>query len=244
VPDPTTASLRVPLARPRAVTEITASLWLPSSPWPGPALVLAHGAGTDMTNPLLVAVARGLSRRGVPVVLFNFPYTEAGRKPPDPMPVLEACYRDVLSAVRARLGDRPVVLGGRSMGGRVASHLAAEGEDCAGLVFLGYPLHPPRRAGAAVPDERLRTAHWEQLRVPMLFVQGDRDTLADLALLERERAAKLGATASTVHVVAGGDHGFAVRKRDGRTQDEVTEELIGVTHDWLGSLATAPAARS
>lgn len=243
MPDPSTTSLRVLLTCPRAVAEITAVVWAPPSAWPGPALILAHGAGTDMTNPLLVAIARGLSARGVPVALFNFPYTEAGRKPPDPMPVLESCYRDVLAAMRERLGGVAVVLGGRSMGGRVASHLAAQGEDCAGLVFLGYPLHPPRRAGAAVPDERLRTAHWEHLRVPMLFVQGDRDALADLALLERERAAKLGGVASTVHVVAGGDHGFAVRKRDGRTQDEVFEEIIGVTYDWLGSLGTAPPAR-
>jgi predicted alpha/beta-hydrolase family hydrolase len=236
--------LRVPLTRPRVVSGISAELWMPSSRGSGPALILAHGAGTDRSNALLVAVARGLSGHGVPVLLFNFPYTETpGRRPPDPMPALESCYGDVRDALRARLGDRPVVLGGRSMGGRVASHLAAQGVECAGLLFLGYPLHPPRRAGVPITDERLRTAHWEQLRVPMLFVQGDRDALADLALLQRERAARLAAAASTVHVVAGGDHGFAVRKRDGRTPDEVLEEIIDVTHDWLRSLAGAPAAR-
>lgn len=244
MPDSSPAVLRVPLARPGAVPEVSAALWMPRSAPSAPALVLAHGAGTDRTNPLLVAVASGLSGRGVPVLLFNFPYTEmVGRRPPDPMPVLELCYRDVLAAARARLGAGPVVLGGRSMGGRVASHLAAQGEECAGLLFLGYPLHPARRAGAEVPAGRLRTAHWEHLRVPMLFVQGDRDPLADLALLQRERAARLAAAASTVHVIAGGDHGFAVRKRDGRTPDEVLEEIIDVTHDWLGSLAATPTAR-
>lgn len=239
-PQVRTRRLHVALSVPRGVERTSAELWLPPGAPTGPALLLAHGAGTDRTNPLLRDVAAGLSARGIPVLLCNFPYTEAGRKPPDPMPVLESCLRDVAAALRSRLGGVPLVLGGRSMGGRVASHLAAQGEDCAGLVFLGYPLHPPTRAGAAVPDERLRTGHWEQLRVPTLFVQGDRDALADLRLLQRERAARLGGADSRVHVVAGGDHGFGVRKRDGRTEAEVRQEIVDVMHDWLGTLPARP----
>ncbi|HWH32456.1 MAG TPA: alpha/beta fold hydrolase [Egibacteraceae bacterium] len=239
--DVITTRLRVPLRRPQAVPEVSALLWEPGRPVDGAAgLVLAHGAGTDMTSPLLRAVARGLAEQGHPVLLFNFSYTEAGRKAPDPMPRLEACSREVAAVARERFGGRPLVLGGRSMGGRVASHLAAQGEPCDGLVFLGYPLHPPRRAGAAVPDDRLRTAHWPALRTPALFVQGDRDTLADLALLERERAARL-AGPSQVHVVRGGDHGFAVRKRDGRDPADVLAEIVGVVAAWVSGLSPAAA---
>lgn len=244
-----TERLRVALEPPQAVEATSAALWLPSTGAAAAAgadgealaaLVLAHGAGTDMTNPLLCAVAQGLAEHGHPVLLFNFGYTEAGRKAPDRMPRLEACYRAVAAVARERFAGRPLVLGGRSMGGRVASHLAAQGDPCDGLVFLGYPLHPPRRAGVAVADDRLRTAHWQDLRTPALFVQGDRDALADLALLERERAARLTGAPSSVHVVAGGDHGFAVRKKDGRTGEQVLAEIVGVVAAWLRE-TTGPA---
>lgn len=246
MPEAKTHRLRVPLRRPQAVPETSAVLWTPEADTAGAtsaraALVLAHGAGTDMTSPLLRGLARALAEHGHPVLLFNFAYTEAGRKAPDPMARLESCYRDVVAVARERLDGRPLVLGGRSMGGRVASHLAAQGEPCDGLVFLGYPLHPPRRAGVPVPDDRLRTAHWADLRTPMLFVQGDRDTLADLALLERERAARLRAP-SQVHVVAGGDHAFAVRKKDGRGPGEVLAEIVDAVVAWLADLRpSAPA---
>lgn len=241
--DVLTERLRVPLSRPQAVAETSVVQWSPAVAAPGAAgLLLAHGAGTDMTNPLLRAVARGLAEQGHPVLLFNFAYTEAGRKAPDPMARLEACFRTVAAFARDRLGERPLVLGGRSMGGRVASHLAAQGEPADGLVFLGYPLHPARRAGTEVPDERLRTAHWEALRTPALFVQGDRDALADLALLERERAARLTGAPTVVHVVAGGDHGFAVRKKDGRGEGEVLGEIVGAISGWLGERGLGAAA--
>lgn len=244
MPQPWT--VRVPLSPPQTVPHTTARLWSPAAAHPrAAAVLLAHGAGTDMRNPLLVAVAQGLAEHGHPVALFNFAYTETGRKAPDPMPRLESCYRDVVAWFCARLGRRPLVLGGRSMGGRVASHLAAQGDGvgvpCAGLLFLGYPLHRPRRAGEAVPDEGLRTVHWERLRVPALFVQGDRDALADLALLERERAARYTGAPSTVHVVRGGDHGFGVRKRDGRDAAQVVEEIVEVAAAWLARLGTAAA---
>jgi uncharacterized protein len=229
LPVAVTTRLRVPLTSPQAVTHTSAVVWEPD---PRPrrkrvGVVLAHGAGTDMTSTVLCGLARGLAQRGHPVVTFNFAYTEANRRRPDPGPRLEGTFRDVLTAVRGRLGDGPPVLGGRSMGGRIGSQLVAQGEACAGLALLGYPLHP-----AGKPD-RLRTAHWPALRGPILFVQGDRDRLCDLALLERERRDKLVAADTRLHVVAGADHGFGVRKADGRAALDVLAEVVEVTAAWI-----------
>jgi hypothetical protein len=144
---------------------------------------------------------------------------------------------------------RPVVLGGRSLGGRIASLLVAAGAcpQAVGLLLLAYPLHPAGR------PERLRTAHWPNLRVPVLFVQGDRDPLCDLGLLERERAALLSGADSRVHVLAGADHGFALaraRAVDGagqgaRSRSVVLAEVVTVVEDWLRGLAATgdPPAR-
>lgn len=233
-------TVRVPLTPPQATPETSVRLW-PGSGRGKAGVLLAHGAGTDMRNPLLVAVAQGLAEQGHPVALFNYGYTQAGRKAPDPMPRLESCHRDVVAWFRARLGRRPLVLGGRSMGGRVASHLAAQGEPCAGLLFLGYPLHKATRVGETPADDRVRTVHWERLAVPALFVQGDRDALADLALLERERAVRWTGAPTTVHVVRGGDHGFTVRKRDGRDPSQVVEEIVEAAVGWLAGLGKAAA---
>jgi uncharacterized protein len=238
LPSASAVRLRVPLSSLQAVSHTSAVLWQPEVDRGGLAFVLAHGAGTDFTNPLLRGVARGLAERGFPTVVFNFAYAEAGRKRPDPAARLEAAYRDAIAQAQEVLGaDRPLVLGGRSMGGRIASHLAADGQRCAGLAFLGYPLHPSGR------PEKLRTAHWPKLGVPLLFVSGDRDKLCDLALLDRERAAHLRGVAHRVHVVAGGDHGFAVRKADGRTDAEVLGEVVTVLADWAEGLMPAGVSR-
>jgi uncharacterized protein len=189
--------------------------------------VLGPAAGTQVTHPPLARVAAGLAGRGYPVVGFNFAYAEAGRRLPDPPARLEAAFRDVVAFARRRL-DRRLVLGGRSMGGRIASRIAAAGEPCAGLALLGYPLHPAGR------PERLRTAHWPELAVPVLFVQGDRDALCDLDLLERERRARLGQVATRLHVLDGADHGFRVRGRD---RGQVLDEVAGVVAGWLEGLA-------
>lgn len=238
--------LRVPLTSVQAVTATSAVLWEPVEDRGGLAFLLAHGAGTDFTNPLLRAVGRGLAEHGFPVMTFNFAYAEAGRKRPDPAARLEAAYRDAVAAARGAFGeDRPLVLGGRSMGGRMASHLAAAGVRCAGLAFLGYPLHPAGR------PEQLRTAHWAALQVPLLFVSGDRDKLCDLDLLDRERRAHLRDVAHRLHVVVGGDHSFKVRKVDGRTEAVVLDEVVGVIAGWAAALmpeganrGAAPAPRS
>lgn len=194
-------------------------------------VVLAHGAGKDMSSPLLSAVHEGLAANGYVSVKFNFPYTEAGRRAPDRAPVLEDCYRHVVAAIRtdARLAPRRLVIGGKSMGGRMASQLAAQGEAVAGLILLGYPLHPPGKV------DQLRVAHLPRIRVPMLFFAGTRDSLCRLDLLQRT-VAELRAPV-TLHIIDGGDHSFAVPKAMHRSAGDVWEELIRVTADWLANLA-------
>jgi uncharacterized protein len=165
-------------------------------------LVLGHGAGTGMRSPFMTGFAEAIGALGVATLRFDFPYMQAGRRAPDRPPVLLAAWREAFAAAAERAGGRPVLAGGKSMGGRIASMATAEGMPAAGLVFLGYPLHPPGR-----PD-RLRDAHLDAVTVPMLFLQGTRDTFArpDLlaAVLER-----LGPGAELVSV-EGGDHSFRV----------------------------------
>jgi predicted alpha/beta-hydrolase family hydrolase len=206
--------------------QVSGVVALPDSARTDTAVVLAHGAGNDMTNPLLVAVADGLAEHGFATVRFNFPYKERGGGPPDRAPVLEACYRAVLEHVRADrdLNPRRVVIGGKSLGGRMASHLAAAGVPVDGLVFLGYPLHPAGR------PEQLRATHLSRIAAPMLFLTGTRDALCRLDLL---RAALAGRPNATLHVVDDADHSFAVRKRSGRDATEVRDELIDATVAWL-----------
>lgn len=195
-------------------------------------VVLAHGAGNDMTSPLLVAFADALAEGGCAAVRFNFPYKERGGRAPDPAPVLEACYRAVLAQVRADpdLQTKRLVIGGKSMGGRMASHLAAAGAAVDGLLFLGYPLHP-----AGKPTQ-LRAAHLQHISAPMLFLAGTRDTLCRLDLL---RTALAGLPKATLHVVDDGDHSFAVRVRSGRDQAAVRRELVDTSLAWLATALPA-----
>lgn len=191
-------------------------------------LVLAPGAGTDMHNPLLVAVADGLAARGYPSVRFNFPYKERGGRAPDAAPVLEACYRAVLAQAR---GDAArVVIGGKSMGGRMASHIAAQGSAVDALLFLGYPLHP------AGKPQQLRAAHLARIVAPMLFLAGTRDALCRLDLL---RPVLDGLPRATLHVVDDADHSFAVRQRSGRDAASVLDELLAASVAWLRSAVEA-----
>ncbi|MEP7119702.1 MAG: alpha/beta family hydrolase [Byssovorax sp.] len=194
----------------------------------GDALILAHGAGTDMTAPLLVAVAEGLAARGVTVLRFNSLQKELGKKAPDTLAKFELAYQAAIAAMRARKPER-LFLGGKSMGGRVASLLAAKGTASDGLVFLGYPLHP------AGHPEKLRDAHLPQIKAPMLFVAGTRDALCDLALL-RPVVARLKKRAA-IHVVNGGDHSFDLLKSAGRDRESVHAEIITAIHGWITARA-------
>ena len=196
----------------------------------GATLVLGHGAGAGQTSGFMVQVAKGLAARGVDVLTFNFLYTEQRRKAPDRTEVLEACYRAAVAAARshAAFAGNKVFVGGKSMGGRIASHLAAAGDETAaalsGLVLLGYPLHPPGR-----PDQ-LRVAHLPNIRVPVLVIQGERDPFGSPEEL-RPHFAALGSRA-TIHVVAGGDHSLAVRG-GGRVQAALEETVAA----WIANAA-------
>ena len=194
------------------------------------AVVLAHGAGTDMSSAFLCAVHEGLAAQGYVAVKFNFPYKERGRRPPDPTPVLERCYERVLDAVRTdkQIAAHRVVIGGKSLGGRMASHLAAKGADVAGLIFLGYPLHPPGTI------EQLRVAHLDKIRAPMLFVAGTRDPLCRCDLLE-DTVKRLQAPV-TLHVIEGGDHSFKVPKAMRRDAHAVWDEIVAASAGWLAKL--------
>jgi len=182
-------------------------------------LILAHGAGADQRHPFLVAWAEGLAARGVNVVTFNFVYTEKRRGAPDKNDKLERCWRAVAETVRAWELEKPLALGGKSMGGRIASQIAPS-TDCAALVFLGYPLHPPKK------PSQLRVAHWPRIAVPSLFVQGTRDEFG----APDEIAAHLGALRATLFPVEGGDHSFRVPKKLGGLDEEALRDRVA---DWL-----------
>lgn len=188
-------------------------------------VILGHGAGSDRRYPALVAVAEALCASGRRAVLFNFPYTEAGRGRPDTPAVLEGTTRAVGEYARTVLGAETVVHGGRSMSGRIASQAVAGGAPADGLVFLAYPLHPPGR------PQTLRDAHLPRISVPMLFVQGTRDDFARWDLLEAT-VGRLGDRAS-LHAVDGADHSFKVPKRGGRSAAEVQAGIHQAVIAWL-----------
>lgn len=197
----------------------------------GVTLVLAHGAGAPQTHPFMVRFAEGLSARGLDVATFNFLYTEAGRRLPDRTEALERCYRAVAQAVTAH-GDwaaNRLCIGGKSMGGRMASHLAAAGDDLAqrisGLVLLGYPLHPPGK------PQTLRVAHLASIRAPVLIVQGERDAFG--SPLELAPHFGVAPASVTVHAVANGDHSLAPPKRIGPPVDEVYAGVQDVIAAWV-----------
>jgi predicted alpha/beta-hydrolase family hydrolase len=198
-------------------------------PSAGPAdalLVLAHGAGAGQQHPFMVAVARGLSARGTPVVTFDFPYMRQRRGVPDKASVLEASFREAVAAALEWHPAPHVFIGGKSMGGRMATHLAAQGlANLAGVVALGYPLHPPGK-----PAQQ-RSAHLPAITVPVLIVQGERDafgTPAELAPVVQTMKAPV-----TVHAVASADHSLTVR---GRRQQESFEAVLDVVARWMAAL--------
>lgn len=208
---------------------VSAVLAYPEVPVPGPAVIVAHGAGNDMHSPFVSAVHEGLARRGYTALKFNFPYKEHARRAPDRPAVLEMCYRRVLRSIRAEpFAASGVVIGGKSLGGRIASHIAAAGENVAGLILLGYPLHPPRRT------DQLRVAHLGNIHVPTLFFCGTRDPLCDLSLLKQE--CRRVAAPVTLHVIEGGDHSFNLPKSMHRSPAQVWAEIVELSAQWLERL--------
>jgi predicted alpha/beta-hydrolase family hydrolase len=186
-------------------------------------LVLAHGAGAGMRHTFMEAISAELAGRGIATLRFNFPYMEAQvggrRRPPDRAPRLIATLRAAVAAARLKAGDLPLFAGGKSMGGRMTSLAASEStlDGVRGIVFIGFPLHPAGRPSSQ------RGEHLADVAAPMLFLQGTRDKLADLALLEPV-CRKLG-TKATLHIVDGADHSFHVLKRSGRSDSDVITEL-------------------
>ena len=186
--------------------------------------IIAHGAGGTMNTPSIVALQKSLADSGVSAVRFNFLYSETEKRSPDRQPKLMATWRGVADWVRGELKPRNLFLGGRSMGGRMASYLVAEGYPCEGLFFLAYPFHPPGK-----PDQQ-RKEHLFEIDVPMLFLTGTRDSFATLELF-KPVVRKLGAT---LHLIESADHGFKVPKKTGRSAAEVNEEVLTALLEFFG----------
>ena len=203
----------------------------------GITLILGHGAGAGQTSDFIVSYASGLAARGIDMITFNFLYREQGRRIPDPNDKLEACWRAVIKAVREQMKSRDALaIGGKSMGGRIAAQVAAAGiENLAGLVFLGYPLHPPGK-----PD-RLRAKHLPDIKAPMLFVQGSRDAFGTPDEL-RPILTWLEPPAG-LFVVEGGDHSFKVRKGTGVGQEDVYRAIQDHIAARLREMAAVMKAR-
>jgi predicted alpha/beta-hydrolase family hydrolase len=193
-------------------------------------LVLAHGAGAGMEHAFMTGVAGSLFDVGVATLRYQFPYMEAGRKRPDAPKVAQQTVRSAVAKAASLAPDLPLLAGGKSFGGRMTSSAAATAAlaGVRGIVFLGFPLHAPGRVG----DER--GAHLFDVDVPMLFLQGTRDALADLTRV-RPLCRKLG-TRATLRVVDGGDHSFNVLKRSGRTADDVMTELCEAIIHWARAI--------
>jgi predicted alpha/beta-hydrolase family hydrolase len=199
-------------------------------------LVLAHGAGAGMKHPFMVGIACDLAARGVATLRYQFPYMERGGKRPDTPALCHATVRAAVLVARKLAPALPLIAGGKSFGGRMTSQAQAASPlpGVRGLALLGFPLH------AANQPASERGAHLLQVRIPMLFLQGTRDALADLTLVRRlvKRLGKL----ATLKVLSGADHSFHVLVRSGRTDAQVRGELLESLVDWIASVPTKPAA--
>lgn len=196
-------------------------------------LAFAHGAGAGIHHPFMRATAERLAARGVATLRYQFPYMQLGRRPPDRPSVLIDTVRAAAARAGALSAGLPLFAGGKSLGGRMTSMADARAplSDVRGLVFFGFPLHPPKRPSTE------RAAHLAEVHVPMLFLQGTRDVLADLDLLD-PIVADLGSRA-VLHLVQGADHGFEVLKRSGRTSEQVLDELADAVSTWIEEVLSA-----
>jgi predicted alpha/beta-hydrolase family hydrolase len=223
-----------------AGTSVMARVYGAAAPSRNTTLILAHGAGAGQDSPFMVAFAAAMALRGIDTVTFNFPYVQQGRRVPDRRPILEACYQAVIETTRgdAGLARQALFIGGKSMGGRIATYVAAA-RDAAGappmvdgVILLGYPLHPPGR-----PLER-RDAHLPDVAAPLLFVQGSRDAFGTPEELEPALAAL--EHRATLHVVRGGDHSFKVARAGTAGQAAIHEEIQRTIVDWITAINHPP----
>ncbi|MGC1560942.1 MAG: alpha/beta family hydrolase [Bradyrhizobium sp.] len=191
--------------------------------------VFAHGAGAGMTHSFMEAFAAGLCRHSIASLRFQFPYMEKGSKRPDPPAIAQAAVRAAVAEARRHCPDLPLIAGGKSFGGRMTSQAqaAAPLEGVRGLAFLGFPLHP---SGKPSSD---RAAHLADVHIPMLFLQGTRDSLAETGLIE---PVVKNLSLATLHLVDGADHSFHVLARSGRKDSEVLGEILDVFASWAGAI--------
>jgi uncharacterized protein len=192
--------------------------------------VFAHGAGAGMNHPFMATVAAGLGERGIATLRYQFPYMEKGSKRPDAPAVAHAAVRAAVAEAARRCKGLPLIAGGKSFGGRMTSQTqaAAPLEGVHGLAFFGFPLHP---AGKPSSD---RAKHFGDIKLPMLFLQGSRDSLAELSLLEP--VVKSLKRRATLHVVKDADHSFHVPARSGRKDSEVMNEVLDAFANWVGAI--------
>jgi uncharacterized protein len=200
---------------------------------PAACVVLAHGAGAGMAHPFMAAIAVGLCGRGIATLRYQFPYMEKGGRRPDPPSVAQATVRAAAAGAQRRLPALPLFAAGKSFGGRMTSQAQAFSPlpGVLGVAFLGFPLHPAGKLSAA------RAEHLSSVQVPMLFVQGARDALADANLMGQV-AKNLGEGASLA-LIADADHSFHVPRRCGRTDEQVRTDVIDILAAWLGGVAAA-----
>jgi len=206
----------------RALTAIRTAAVGPAAGW---TFIYSPGAGSNVHDPFGRFACRELATNGVECVRFQFPYMEAGKRSPDRPAVLETTWRAVIDAVRPK--DAKLVVGGRSMGGRIASQIVAAGVAVDALALFAYPLHPPGR------PEQMRDAHLASITVPVLFCSGTNDAFASP---EELRAAAARVPAATLHLLEGADHGFGIPKASGRTRQDVWAEGVTALLEWLIAL--------
>jgi len=217
---------------------VTALHYAAGQPASGAALIVAHGAGAGQNSPFIVHFARAMGARGFDVITFNFPYMEQRRRLPDRAPVLEACYATVIRETERRL-ELPAAalfIGGKSMGGRIATQAAAADAQLpiAGIVLLGYPLHPPGQ-----PQKR-RDAHLPSVRRPMLVIQGSRDTFGTPD--ELRPAFETLTPPALLHVIEGADHSFKVSGTNAQRRDAIDEDVRGTAANWMLAITKSSGA--
>ena len=221
----TSASWKIPVDG----TEVSAEFDACDKP-DAPVFLFAHGAGGNLNDRGVVKSAQVLREHGLHTVRFNFVYREKKSSRPDPMPKLTACFIAVAEKVRKELDPARLIIGGRSMGGRAGSMLAAEGFECDGLLLLAYPLHPPGR------PQQLRSAHLPDIRVPVLCINGTRDEFCTPALMQ-EVLTTVRPTWQ-MHWIEGADHSFHVLKSSGRNDNDVMQEIGSVAGNWVRRVVT------